>query len=115
MDPEGRANLARIILYFLLWLVGLGVVGGSFGRQAHDRESAHGRILDILMGFGGALVIGMWADPLGGLGLSGFAFASVSALLGATLLTVLTAFMNGRKYARGKNHTANFRIIGAIS
>lgn len=85
-------------MYFLVWLVVLGVVGGLFGGRLMTGK-AHGRILDILMGFGGALVIGMWADPLGGLGLWGFAFASVSALLGATLLTVLTAFMNGRKYA----------------
>lgn len=85
-------------MYFLVWLVVLGVVGGLLGGKLMMGK-AHGRILDILMGFGGALVIGMWADPLGGLGLWGFVFASVSALLGATLLTVLTAFMNGRKYA----------------
>ena len=85
-------------MYFLLWLVVLGVVGGLFGGKLMT-GNAHGRILDILMGFGGALVIGMWADSLGRLGLWGLAFASVSALLGAMLLTVLIAFMNGRKYA----------------
>jgi uncharacterized membrane protein YeaQ/YmgE (transglycosylase-associated protein family) len=85
-------------MYFLLWVVVLGVVGGLFGGKFMI-GNAHGRILDIFMGFGGAAVIGAWAHPLGGLGLWGFAFASVSTLLGAILLTVLAAFMNGRKYA----------------
>jgi len=85
-------------MYFLSWLAVLGVIGGLFGGRFMT-GNAHGRIVDILMGFGGAVVIGMWADPLGARGLWGFAFASVSALLGAMLLTVLTAFMNGRRYA----------------
>jgi uncharacterized membrane protein YeaQ/YmgE (transglycosylase-associated protein family) len=83
---------------FLLWFPALGAVGGWLGGKLMIGR-AHGRILDVFMGFGGAVVVGIWTDLLARLGLWGFVFASVSALLGAMVLTVLTAFMNGRKYA----------------
>jgi uncharacterized membrane protein YeaQ/YmgE (transglycosylase-associated protein family) len=83
---------------FLLWFLALGAIGGWLGGKLMIGRS-HGQILDVFMGFGGAVVVGIWTDSLGRLGLWGFVFASVSALLGALMLTVLTAFMNGRKYA----------------
>ena len=85
-------------MYFWLWIVMLGGTGGWLAGKLMTGK-AHGQIMDVFMGLGGAVVIGLWADPLGGLGLWGFAYASVSALLGAMLLTGLTALMNGRKYA----------------
>jgi uncharacterized membrane protein YeaQ/YmgE (transglycosylase-associated protein family) len=85
-------------MYLLVWFVALGAIAGWLSGKLMIGRS-HGRILDIIMGFGGAAVVGIWTDSLGELGLWGFVFASVSALLGAMMLTVLTAFMNGRKYA----------------
>jgi uncharacterized membrane protein YeaQ/YmgE (transglycosylase-associated protein family) len=85
-------------MLFLLWFVALGMVGGWFSGKLMT-GSSHGQIVDISMGLGGAIVIGIWTGSIGGLGFWGFVFASVSALLGAVLLAVLTAFINGRKYA----------------
>ena len=85
-------------MLFLFWCVALGMVGGGFSGKLMT-GSSHGRIVDISMGLGGAIVIGIWSGSIGRLGSWGFVYASVSALLGAVLLTVLTAFINGRKYA----------------
>jgi uncharacterized membrane protein YeaQ/YmgE (transglycosylase-associated protein family) len=85
-------------MYFWLWIVTIGITGGWFAGKLMTGR-AYGRVMDVFMGLGGAVAIGMWADPLGGLGLWGFVYSSVSALLGAMLLTGLTAFMNGRRYA----------------
>lgn len=85
-------------MYFWLWIVTLGVTGGWLAGKLMPAK-AGGRVVDVFMGFGGAVVIGLWADPLGGLGSWGLVYASVAALLGAVLLTGITAFMNGRKYA----------------
>ena len=86
-------------MYFLLWFVALGIVGGWFSGKVMAGNSHHGRVMDVLMGLGGAVVTGITAGSLVRLGLWGFVYSSVCALLGATLLTVLIAFMNGRKYA----------------
>lgn len=85
-------------MYFFIWFVALGVVGGWFSGKVMAGNS-HGRIMDVLMGLGGAVVTGITAGSLVKLGLWGFVYSSVCALLGAALLTALTAFMNGRKYA----------------
>jgi uncharacterized membrane protein YeaQ/YmgE (transglycosylase-associated protein family) len=85
-------------MYFLLWFVALGIVGGWFSGKLMTGNS-HSRVMDVIMGVGGGVAIGVSTGSLGGLGLWGFAYASVSALLGGVLLTVLIAFMNGRKYA----------------
>jgi uncharacterized membrane protein YeaQ/YmgE (transglycosylase-associated protein family) len=85
-------------MYFLIWFAALGIVGGWFGGKVMTGNS-HGRTMDVFMGLGGAIVAGISTGSLAGLGLWGFVYASVSALLGAALLTALTAFMNGRKYA----------------
>ena len=85
-------------MYFLLWFVALGIVGGWFSGKVMAGNS-HGRVMDVLMGLGGAVVTGIAAGSLVRLGLWGFVYSSVCALLAAALLTALTAFMNGRKYA----------------
>jgi len=94
-----------MIMYFLLWFVALGAVGGWLSGKLMIGRS-HGRILDILMGFGGAVVVGICTDSLGR-----FVFASVSALLGAIVLTVLTAFMNGRTYALSNGRSVYTRQL----
>ena len=82
----------------MLWFVALGIVGGWFSGKVMTGNS-HGRVMDVLMGLGGAVVTGIATGSVVGLGLWGFVYASVSALLGAVLLTAFTAFVNGRKYA----------------
>jgi uncharacterized membrane protein YeaQ/YmgE (transglycosylase-associated protein family) len=85
-------------MYFWLWFVALGMVGGWFSGKVMAGTS-HGRVLDVLMGLGGAVVTGITTGSSITLGFWGFAYASFSALLGAVLLTAFTAFVNGRKYA----------------
>jgi uncharacterized membrane protein YeaQ/YmgE (transglycosylase-associated protein family) len=85
-------------MYFLLWFVALGIVGGWSSGKVMAGNSP-GRVMDVLMGLGGAVVTGITAGSLVRLGLWGFIYSSVCALLAAVLLTALIAFMNGRKYA----------------
>jgi uncharacterized membrane protein YeaQ/YmgE (transglycosylase-associated protein family) len=85
-------------MYFLLWIVALGIVGGWLSGKLMKGDS-FGRSMDIVMGLGGAVGVGVTIGSLGVPGLWGFVYATAVTLLGATLLTALAAFVNGRKYA----------------
>jgi uncharacterized membrane protein YeaQ/YmgE (transglycosylase-associated protein family) len=85
-------------MYFLLWFVALGIVGGWFSGKVMEGNS-HGPVMDVLMGLSGAVATGITAGSLVRMGLWGFVYSSVCALLAAALLTAFAAFMNGRKYA----------------
>ena len=86
-------------MYLLAWIF-IGVVVGWAAGRVLQGES-YGRSMDILMGVGGAVVGGfaMSAAGLGGYG--GMIITTLVAMVGAVLLTVLAAYVNGRKiYAR---------------
>lgn len=85
-------------MYFLSWIAALGIVGGLLGGKLMKGDS-FGRSMDIVMGLGGAVGVGLTVGSLGVPGVWGFAYATAVTLLAATLLTALAAFVNGRKYA----------------
>ena len=85
-------------MYFLLWLIALGTVGGWLSGKLM-KGASYGRVMDIVMGLGGAVGVGLMINSLDLRGIWGFTYATASALVGAVLLTVLAGFANGKKYA----------------
>ena len=83
-------------MYFLAW-IGIGaVVGWGAGRVLQG--NSYGRLMDILMGVGGAVVGGLLTSSAG---YGGIVTNALVAIVGAALLTVLAAYVNGRRfYAR---------------
>jgi uncharacterized membrane protein YeaQ/YmgE (transglycosylase-associated protein family) len=85
-------------VYFVLWLIALGTVGGWLSGKLM-KGTSYGRVMDIVMGLGGAVGAGIIASFLDLRGIWGFTYATASALVGAVLLTLLTGFANGKEYA----------------
>jgi len=86
-------------MYLFAWIVIGAVVGWGAGRVFQG--NGYGPFMDILMGAGGAVVGGFLtrSADLGGYG--GTIITSLVAMGGAVLLTMLTAYANGRRiYAR---------------
>jgi uncharacterized membrane protein YeaQ/YmgE (transglycosylase-associated protein family) len=85
--------LRRKYMYLLAWVAIGAVVGWGAGRIFQG--NGYGPLMDILMGAGGA-VIGGFTMSLAGLGGRTITTA-LAATAGAGLLTVLAAYVNGRR------------------
>ena len=82
-------------MYFLSWIVLGAVVGLSIGRIL--RGNQYGPMMDMVIGVAGALG-GGFLVLYGGLpGHFEVVSATLSAILGAAVLTAVVAFVNGRK------------------
>ena len=86
-------------MYLLAWVFIGGVVGWAAGRVLQGES--YGRSMDILMGVCGAVAGGFSMRSAGFGGYGGAIVTIMAAIIGAALLTVLTAYVNGRRpYAR---------------
>ena len=86
-------------MHLLAW-VGIGaVVGWGVGRVFQG--NGYGPLMDILMGIGGAVVGGLLTRSVGFSGYGGTIITTLVAMISAALLTVVAAYVNGRRfYAR---------------
>lgn len=86
-------------MYLLAWIVVGAVVGWGAGRNFQG--NGYGPLMDILMGVGGAVVGGLLTRPVGFGGYGGTIITALVAMIGAALVTMLAAYVNGRRvYAR---------------
>ena len=86
-------------MYLLAWIVIGAVVGWGTGRVFQG--NGYGPFMDILMGVGGAVVGGLLIHSAGFVGYGGTVITALVAMVGAALVTVLAAYVNGRRvYAR---------------
>ncbi len=86
-------------MYLLAWIFIGVVVGWAAGRVLQGE--GYGRSMDVLMGVGGAVAGGFLMRSAGFGGYRGAIVTTIVAMIGAVLLTVLTAYVNGRRlYAR---------------
>lgn len=82
-------------MYLLAWIVIGAVVGWGAGRVFQG--NGYGRLMDILMGSGGAVVGGFTMSFAGLGGYSGTIITTLVAMVAAMLLTMLAAYVNGRR------------------
>jgi len=82
-------------MYLLAWIF-IGVVVGWAAGRVLQAES-YGRSMDILMGVCAALAGGFLMRSAGFGGYGGAIVTTIVAMIGAVLLTVLTAYVNGRR------------------
>ena len=82
-------------MYLLAWIVIGAVVGWGAGRVFQG--NGYGPLMDILMGIGGAIVGGFTMSFAGLGGYGGTIITTLVAMAGAVLLTVLAAYVNGRR------------------
>lgn len=90
-------------MYLLAWIVVGAVVGWGSGKafQGNGNGYGYGPLMDILMGVGGGVVGGFTMSFAGLGGYGGAIITAFVAIVGAALLTVLAAYVNGRRlYAR---------------
>jgi uncharacterized membrane protein YeaQ/YmgE (transglycosylase-associated protein family) len=86
-------------MYLFAWILVGAVVGWGAGRVFQG--NGYGPFMDILMGIGGAVVGGLLMRSVGFGGYGGTIATTMVAMIGAVLLTMLAAFVNGRRaYAR---------------
>ena len=86
-------------MYLLTWIVVGAVVGWGAGRVFQG--NGYGPLMDTLMGIGGGVVGGFTMSFAGLGGYRGRIITTLVAMVGAVLLTVLAAYVNGRRlYAR---------------
>jgi len=86
-------------MYLFAWIVIGAVVGWGAGRALEG--NGYGPLMDTLLGIGGGIVGGFLTRVAGFDGDGGTIVTSLVAMLGAALLTVLAAYVNGRRvYAR---------------
>ena len=86
-------------MYLLAWILVGAVVGWGSGRVFQG--NGYGPFMDALMGVGGAVAGGFLMRSAGFGGYGGAIVTTTVAMIGAVLLTVLTAYVNGRRiYAR---------------
>ena len=78
-------------MYLLAWIVIGAGIGWGAGRVFQG--NGYGPLMDILMGVGGAVVGGF---AMSSVGLGGYR-GTVIAMVGAVLVTVLAAYINGRR------------------
>jgi uncharacterized membrane protein YeaQ/YmgE (transglycosylase-associated protein family) len=80
-----------------LFLIVLGIGGGWFTGKVL-KGNKYGPFMDMVMGIAGALATGLLMTRFAVFsGRNGMLSVAFVALLGAVLMTVLTAFINGRK------------------
>ena len=85
-------------MYLIAWILVGAVVGWGAGRVFQG--NGYGPFMDILMGVGGAVVGGLLMRSAG-FGDGGAIITTMVAMIGAALVTVLAAYVNGRRiYAR---------------
>jgi uncharacterized membrane protein YeaQ/YmgE (transglycosylase-associated protein family) len=82
-------------MYLLAWIVIGAVVGWGAGRVFQG--NGYGPFMDTLMGAGGAVGGGLLVRSAGLGGYRGTIITTMAAMLCAVLLTVLTAYVNGRR------------------
>jgi len=86
-------------MYFIALILVGAVVGWGAGRVFQG--NGYGPFMDILMGVGGAVVGGLLMRSAGFVGNSGTVITALVAMVGAVLVTMLAAYVNGRRvYAR---------------
>ena len=86
-------------MYLLVWIVIGAVVGWGTGRVFQGNE--YGPFMDVLMGVGGAVVGGLLTRSAGLGGYGGTIITALVAMIGAVIVTMLAAYVNGRRvYAR---------------
>ena len=86
-------------MYLIAWILVGAVVGWGAGRVFQG--NGYGPFMDILMGVGGAVVGGLLMRSAGLGGYGGAIITTMVAMIGAALVTVLAAYVNGgRIYAR---------------
>jgi uncharacterized membrane protein YeaQ/YmgE (transglycosylase-associated protein family) len=86
-------------MYLIAWILVGAVVGWGAGRVFQG--NGYGPFMDILMGVGGAVVGGLLMRSAGFGGYGGAIITTMVAMIGAALVTVLAAYVSGRKiYAR---------------
>ena len=82
-------------MYLLAWIVVGALVGWGAGRIFQG--TGYGPLMDILMGIGGGVVGGFAMSFTGLGGYRGTIITTLVAMVGAVLLTVVTAYVNGRR------------------
>jgi uncharacterized membrane protein YeaQ/YmgE (transglycosylase-associated protein family) len=82
-------------MYLLTWIVIGAVVGWGAGRIFQG--NGYGPLMDSLMGMGGAVVGGFTMSLVGFGGYGGAIITTLVAMVGAVILTVLAAYVNGRR------------------
>ena len=96
-------------MYLLTWIVVGAIVGWGAGRAFQG--NGHGPLMDALMGIGGGVVGGIAMSSAGLSGFGGTILTSMGAAVAAALLTVLAAYMNGRRiYARQPKNAARLHV-----
>jgi uncharacterized membrane protein YeaQ/YmgE (transglycosylase-associated protein family) len=79
----------------LTWIVIGAVVGWGAGKVFQG--NGYGPLMDILMGVGGGVVGGFAMSSVGLRGYGGTIITTLVAMVGAALLTVLAAYVNGKR------------------
>jgi len=82
-------------MYILSWIVLGGLAGWITGRLLKGNQ--YGPRVDIVAGIAGALGAGFLVHYGGFPGRFEIVSTTLSAILGAVVVTVLSAFINGRK------------------
>ena len=82
-------------MYLLAWIAVGAVIGWGAGRVFQG--NGYGPLMDILMGIGGAVVGGFAMSSAGIGGYGGTIITTLVVMVGAVLMTVLAAYINGRR------------------
>jgi uncharacterized membrane protein YeaQ/YmgE (transglycosylase-associated protein family) len=86
-------------MYLFAWILVGAVVGWGAGRVFQG--NGYGPFMDMLMGVVGAVAGGFLIRTAGIRGFGGAIVTTMVAVIGAALMTVLAAYVNGRRiYAR---------------
>ena len=86
-------------MHLLAW-AGIGAVVG-WGAGRIFQGNGYGPFMDILMGIGGAVVGGLLTRSAAFRGYGGTIITTLVAMISAALVTVVAAYVNGRRvYAR---------------
>jgi len=86
-------------MYLFAWILVGAVIGWGAGRVFQG--NGYGPFMDMLMGVVGAVAGGFLIRSAGISGFGGAIVTTMVAVIGAALMTVLAAYVNGRRiYAR---------------
>jgi uncharacterized membrane protein YeaQ/YmgE (transglycosylase-associated protein family) len=86
-------------MYLFAWIAIGAVVGWRTGRVFQG--NGYGPFMDILMGIGGAVVGALLMRSAGFVRYGGTVTTALVAMVGAVLVTMLAAYVNGKRvYAR---------------
>ena len=82
-------------MYLLAWVVIGAAVGWGVGRVFQG--NGYGPLMDTLMGIGGAVVGGFAMSSAGLAGYGGTIIKALVAMVGAVLVTAISAYVSGRR------------------